>query len=282
MAGLKLSLHALAWTPIWSNDSLHLIDHAKELGFDAIEIPLIVASTVDAAATKTRAAAAGIEIVCGCVCTSQADPTGDDEETRNNAREYLRERIRLTAEIGASTITGNLYSGPWRRLMPTEEHWEQAATSLREAARFARDLGVTLGIEVVNRFEGFLINTAEQAVRLREMIGEPNVGIQLDSFHMNIEENNLYEATVKAAPYLCHFHLSESHRGEVGTGLVNFDDIFRALAEAGYSGTGGPEIFGPYLAAVMCMWRGTPGPLDDVAAHSLAHLRRVEAKHYGS
>jgi D-psicose/D-tagatose/L-ribulose 3-epimerase len=282
MAGLKLSLHALAWTPIWSNDSLHLIDHAKELGFDAIEIPLIVASTVDAAATKARAAAAGIEIVCGCVCTSVADPTGEDEETRNNAREYLRERIRLTADMGASTMTGNLYSGPSRRVMPTEEHWEQAATALREAARFARDLGVTLGIEVVNRFEAFLINTAEQGVRLREMIGEPNVGIQLDSFHMNIEENNLYEATVKAAPYLRHFHLSESHRGEVGTGLINFDDIFRALAEAGYSGTGGPEIFGPSLAAVMCMWRGTPGPLDDVAARSLAHFRRLEAKHYGS
>jgi D-psicose/D-tagatose/L-ribulose 3-epimerase len=282
MARLKYSLHAFGWSPIWSNDYLYLIDRAKELGFDAIEIPLIVTSMVDAATTKARAAAAGIEIVCGCVCTSQADPTGEDEETRNSAREYLKERIRLTAEIGANTMTGNLCSGPWRRVMPTEQHWEQAAAALREAARFARDLGVTLGIEVVNRFEGFLINTAEQAVRLREMIGEPNVGIQLDSFHMNIEEDNLYEATVKAAPYLCHFHLSESHRGEVGTGLVNFDDIFRALAEAGYSGTGGPEIFGPHLAAFMCMWRGIPGPLDDVMARSLAYLRKLEAKHYGS
>jgi D-psicose/D-tagatose/L-ribulose 3-epimerase len=282
MAGLKLSIHAGGWTPIWSNDYLHLIDHAKELGFDALEIPFVVISTIDAAATKARASAAGIEIVCGCLCTGQADPTGEDEETRNNAREYLRERIRLTAEIGARTMTGVLYSGPWRRVMPTEEHWEQAATALRQAARFARDQGVTLGIEVVNRFEGFLINTAEQAVRLREMIGEPNVGVHLDSFHMNIEEDNLYEATARAAPYLCHFHLCESHRGEVGTGLVNFDDIFRALAEAGYSGTGGLEMFGPFMAPGACMWRGTPGPIDDVVARSLAHLKRLGAKYYGS
>ena len=134
MARLKYSLHAFGWSPIWSNDYLHLIDQAKELGFDAIEIPLIVTSTVDAAATKARASAVGIQIVCGRVCTSQADPTGDDEETRNSAREYLKERIRLTAEIGASTMTGNLYSGPWRRVMPTEQHWEQAAAALRGGA----------------------------------------------------------------------------------------------------------------------------------------------------
>jgi D-psicose/D-tagatose/L-ribulose 3-epimerase len=259
-----------------------LIDHAKELGFDALEIPLIVTSGVDAAATKARASAAGIEILCSGLCLPQADPTGEDEETRNNAREYLKERIRLTAEIGAGTLSGLLYSTHGRRLMPTEEHRERAAAVLREAARFARGLGVTLGIEPLNRFENFLINTAEQALRLREMIGEPNVGVHLDSFHMNIEEDSLYEATARAAPYLCHFHLCENHRGEVGTGLVNFDDIFRALAEAGYSGTGGLEMFGPVLAPAVSMWRGTPGPLDEVVARSLAYLRRLDAKYYGS
>jgi D-psicose/D-tagatose/L-ribulose 3-epimerase len=282
MARLKYSLHAFGWSPIWSNDHLYLVDHAKELGFDALEIPLMVASGVDAAATKARAAAAGIEILCSGACPAQADPTGEDEETRNNAREYLKERIRLAAEIGSSVLSGVLYSTSGRRLMPTEEHWERAAAVLREAARFARDLGVTLGIEPVNRFESFLVNTADQALRLREMIGEPNVGVHLDSFHMNIEEESLYAATAKAAPYLCHFHLCESHRGEVGTGLVNFDDIFRALAEAGYSGTAGLEIFGPILAQAVCMWRGAPQPMDEVVARSLAHLRRLEAKYCGS
>jgi D-psicose/D-tagatose/L-ribulose 3-epimerase len=282
MARLKYSLHAFGWTPIWSNDYLYLIDHAKELGFDALEIPVMVVSTIDAAATKERAAAAGIEILCSCVCPAQADPTGDDEETRNNAHEYLKERIRLASEIGSSVLSGIIYSTPGRRVMPAEAHWERAATVLREAARFARDLGVTLGIETVNRYESFLINTADQALRLREMIGEPNVGVHLDSFHLNIEEESLYEATAKAAPYLCHFHLCESHRGEVGTGLVNFDDIFQALAEAGYSGMVGLEIFGALLAQATCMWRGAPQSMDEVVARSLAHLRKLEAQHYGS
>ena len=282
MARLKYSLHAFGWSPIWSNDYLHLIDHAKELGFDALEIPVMVASMVDAAATKARAAATGIEILCSCVCPAQADPTGEDEETRNNAREYLKERIRLTAETGSGLLSGIIYSTPGRRVMPTEAHWERAAAVLREAARFARDLGVTLGIETVNRYESFLVNTTDQALRLREMIGEPNVGVHLDSYHMNIEEESLYKATAKAAPYLCHFHLCESHRGEVGTGLVNFGDIFRALAEAGYSGMAGLEIFGTLLAQATCMWRGAPQPMDEVVARSLAHLRRLEAQHYGT
>jgi D-psicose/D-tagatose/L-ribulose 3-epimerase len=282
MARLKYSLHAFGWTPIWSNDYLYLIDHAKELGFDALEIPVMVASMVDAVATKARAAAAGIEILCSCVCPAQADPTGEDEETRNNAREYLKERIRLTAETGSSLLSGIIYSTPGRTVMPTEAHWERAAAVLKEAARFARDLGVTLGIETVNRYETFLVNTADQALRLREMIGEPNVGVHLDSYHLNIEEESLYGATAKAAPYLCHFHLCENHRGEVGTGLVNFDDVFRALAEAGYSGTAGLEIFGTLLAQATCMWRGAPQPMDEVVARSLAHLRRLEAKYYGS
>jgi D-psicose/D-tagatose/L-ribulose 3-epimerase len=282
MARPKYSVHAMGWTPIWSNDHLHLIDHAKELGFDVLEIPLIVTNTIDAAATKARASAAGIEIVCGGFCLPQADPTGEDEETRNNARQYLKERIRLAADIGARTMSGLFYSAPGRRLMPTEQHLEWSAAAYREAARFARDLGVTLGIEPVNRFENFLINTAEQAIRLREMIGEPNVGVHLDSFHMNIEENNLYEATARAAPYLCHFHLCENHRGELGTGLVNFDEIFRALAEAGYSGTAGLEMFASSTAPAVFMWRGTPEPMDDVSTRSLAHLRRLEAKYYRS
>ena len=60
---MKYSTHAWSWTPIWSNDSLHLIDHAKELGFDALEIPLIVTDKVDAAATRARAEAMIVAIV---------------------------------------------------------------------------------------------------------------------------------------------------------------------------------------------------------------------------
>jgi D-psicose/D-tagatose/L-ribulose 3-epimerase len=278
---LKYSVHAWAWSPMWTADSLNLIDRAKELGFDALEIPLWVTSTVDAAATKARAAAAGIEVL-GCLgCHPNADPTADDEEIRAASLDYLRERIQLTADLGGRVLGGTIYAAG-RKLqgLPTEELWERSATVVRKAASFARELGVTLGIEPVSHSNGFLINTAEQAVKMVKTVNEPNLGILLDSAHMNIEEDSFYDATAAAAPYLCHFHLCENHRGEIGTGHVNFDEIYRALAEAGYSGTAGLEMPGPALAAAWGMWRGVPANMDEVSARSLARLKSIEAMHF--
>ncbi|NIQ99310.1 MAG: sugar phosphate isomerase/epimerase, partial [Gemmatimonadales bacterium] len=109
-----------------------------------------------------------------------------------------------------------------------------------------------------NRYESFLVNTCDQAFRLRQMIAEPNVAVHLDAYHMNVEEADFYEPTKKAAPYLCHYHLSESHRGTPGTGLVDWDGIYRALSEAGYTGAVGLESFvevSPAMAGATCIWR---------------------------
>jgi D-psicose/D-tagatose/L-ribulose 3-epimerase len=154
---------------------------------------------------------------------------------------------------------------------------------MREAARYASDHGVTLGIEAINRYETFLINTAEQALTLRERIGEPNVKVHLDAYHMNIEECNFYDPTKLAAPQLCHFHLSESHRGTPGTGTVNWDEIYRALGEARYTGIVGLESFesvSPAMAAATCMWRSLAESSDQLLSDGLKHLKSLEAKYY--
>jgi D-psicose/D-tagatose/L-ribulose 3-epimerase len=278
---LRYSVHTWTWSPIWNNDSLDLIDRAKSLGFDALEVPLFVTDTLDAVATKVRAAAAGIELLACVGCLPNTDPTADDKETRDAAFDYLKERILLTAELGSKLLSGTIYAaGRKLQTLPTEEHWERSATVIRKAASFAQNVGVTLGIEPVNHFQGFLINTAEQAVKLVKMVDEPNVGVLLDSAHMNIEEDSFYSATAEAAPYLCHFHLVENHRGEIGTGHVDFDEIYRALAEAGYSGTAGLEMFGPALAAAVGMWRGAPADMDKVSARSLTRLRQFETRYF--
>ena len=276
---MKYSTHAWSWTPIWSNDSLHLIDPAKELGFDALEIPLIATDKVDAAATRARAEAVGIDILCAVACLPQTDPASEDEETRGRALEYLKERLRLAADIGSRVVSGVTYSVVGRRSLPSEEQWERAVDVLRKAARYGREIGVTLGIEAVNRHETSLVNTAQQALAMKEETGEPNVGVHLDSFHMNMEELSLYDATVAAIPHLCHFHLCDSHRREVGTGLVDFDAIFRAFAEGGYDGPAGLEIFAPVMAPAEGARWGAPVPIDGVLSRSLAYLRGVESRH---
>jgi len=245
MAKLQYAVHAYAWTTSWSNDTLGLIDHAKSLGFDLIEVPLMEIDKVDAAAIKQRAHDAQIGVVSSVACSSASDLTADDEQTRKNGVIFLKRCVKAAADMGAPIMTGVTYSEIGRKLdrMPGEEHWDRAAKGLKEVARYAQDFGVTVGIEPVNRYETFLINTCEQALRLRDMIDEPNVGIHPDAYHMNIEENDFYHPTKLAAPHMCHYHLSESHRGVPGQGTVDWASIYRAFADCGYSGVVGLESF---------------------------------------
>jgi D-psicose/D-tagatose/L-ribulose 3-epimerase len=117
------------------------------------------------------------------------------------------------------------------------------------------------------------------------MIGERNVALHLDAYHMNIEEADFYEPTRKAAPFLCHYHLSESHRGTPGTGQVNWEEIYRALASVGYSGLVGMESFcevSGAMAAATCIWRKMANSSDELLTQGLSFLKGLEAKHYGN
>jgi len=286
MQKLQYAVHAYAWTSRWSNKTLDLIDRAKRLGFDLIEIPLMELDLVDAKAIRQRAADVGIGLCTSTACSEVNDPTGEDEATRRRGLEYLHGCIRVTAEMGATVFTGVTYSAIGRRIsgMPGEEYWERAASALRGAARYAAGLGVTVGIEPINRYESFLVNTCDQALRLKEMTGEPNVAIHLDAYHMNIEEADFYEPTMKAAPFLCHYHLSESHRGTPGTGRVDWDGIYQALGEANYIGMVGMESFSNVsgaMAAATCIWRKLSESSDQLLSEGLQFLKSLEARYYG-
>lgn len=284
MNALRYAVHAYAWTNSWSNDTLDIIDRARKLGFDLVEVPLMEIDKVDAAAIKARAAAAGMDLCTSTACSEATDPTSDDAAIRAAGLDYLKQCIQATADMGATVFTGVTYSAIGRRITgrPTEAHWEHAAGTLREAARFAADRGVTIGIEAINRYETFLVNTAEQALALRERIGEPNVKVHLDAYHMNIEEADFYHPTKSALPHLCHFHLSESHRGTPGTGTVDWDAIYRAFGEGQYAGIVGLESFesvSPAMAAATCMWRSLAESSDQLLSDGLNYLKSLESKY---
>ena len=285
MGKLSYAVHAYAWTTSWSNKTLGLIDHAKQLGFDEIEIPLMEIDLVDPISIKRRLESVGLGVCTSTACSEENDITGDDPDTRKRGAEYLLKCIQATAEMGADCLSGVIYSAIGRKIdgFPGEEYWERSATGLKTAARVAQDLGITLGIEAINRYESFLINTCDQAIRLMEMIDEPNIKIHLDAYHMNIEENDFYNPTKKAAPYLCHYHLSESHRGTPGTGVVDWEGIYRALAEEGYEGRVGMESFAETsdaMRAATCIWRKMVDSSDDLLSEGLHYLKSLEKKYY--
>lgn len=177
--------------------------------------------------------------------SKDTDISSSNDAVRNAGIQYLKDCVKATADIGATSFSGVIYSEFARKehVGPTPENWDNAAMALKEAAIYAQDFGVTIGIEPVNRYETNLINTSEQAVTLKDMIGLDNIKIHLDTYHMNIEEKSFYEATKLAGNDLIHYHLCENDRGIPGTGTVNWDDIFKALKEINYTGFAGLENF---------------------------------------
>lgn len=242
---MKLGIHAYAWCSQWSNDTLDLIDRVADLGLDFIEIPLMCLETFDATAIKERLDRVGLGAVTSTVLLGDTDITSDDPDHRAKGVQYLKDCVEATAAIGGTSFSGVIYSQHPGQLpkRPEALHLERSADGLRPAAQLAGDLGVLVGIEPVNRYETYLINTCEQAKQLKALIDEPAMRIHLDTYHMNIEEKSFYDATMLAGEDLIHYHICENDRGIPGTGQVDWDGIFRALKELDYQGNAALESF---------------------------------------
>ncbi len=279
---MKLGIHAYAWCSQWSNDTLDLIDRVKRLGLDFIEIPLMCLDTFDADAIRGRLRSAGLDACTSTVLLGDTDISSDDPDIRSRGVACLKACVRATHAIGATSFSGVIYAQhvkPAAR-RPTAATWQYASQCLRDVALFAADHGVTLGLEPVNRYESHLINTCAQARRLMEMIDQPNMRIHLDTYHMNIEEKSFYQATRLAGKDLIHYHLCENDRGIPGTGLVDWDGIFRALGEMNYDGYAALESFVDCTDNMNTwVWRQLAPDGDTLVREGVAFIREQQKRH---
>ncbi len=279
---MKFGIHAYAWCSQWSNDTLDLIDRVKHLGLDFIEIPLMCLDTFDALAVKRRLNAVGLDACTSTVLLGDTDITSPNHEIRKRGIEYLKACVKATYDIGAVNFSGVIYAQHVKPALrpPSEYEWHFSANALREVAVYAQDYGVNIGLEPVNRYETYLINTCEQAVRLKEMIGESNVKIHLDTYHMNIEEKCFYHATKSAGSDLIHYHLCENDRGIPGTGLVDWDGIFQALSEINYRGYAALESFVDCTDNMNTwVWRRLAPDGDTLVREGIRFIRTLQEKY---
>lgn len=281
---MKLGIHAMAWTPHWSDESLPLVDRVADLGLDFIEIPLMGIDDVHPGPIRECLDSAGIDAVTSTVLSASSDITSPDPAVRAAGVDYLRRCVDVTAEMGAPQFSGVIYGMHGKRQLhrPTREEWERSAGCLRTVAERAAQQGIDIGIEPVNRYESPLINTSEQAVRLADMIDLPNVKVHLDTYHMNVEEKSWKDAVALAGDRLCHFHLCENDRGIPGTGLVDWEELFGALADIGYQGYAGLESFvdvSDDMLAGTPVWRDLAPSGDVLVREGLAFLRNLARQH---
>ena len=285
---MKLGIHAMAWTPHWSDESIPLVDRVAALGLDFLEIPLMDVDDVHPGPIRRRLDAAGVDVVTSTVLSETTDITSTDPEVRASGVAYLRRCVDVTAELGATQFSGVIYAmhGKRPRERPAGKDWAWSAECLAATAEHAARLGIAIGIEPVNRYESALVNTCEQAVRLADMIGAPNVRIHLDTYHMNIEEGFVGQAIEQCGRHLGYFHIGESHRGYLGTGTVDFTAVFRSLARIGYDGPIAFESFSsavvdPVLSNMLGVWRNLWSDGYDLARHAKAFMEAqlVSAAH---
>ena len=267
------------WVSPFGDDTLHLARHARELGFDVLEICIEQPSRVSAEAVSAAAEDAGVAVsVCGAF-GPERDVSHEERSVRRSGLDYLRGCIDLAAAVGSPHVAGPMYSatGKARLLSPSEREQQRrwAVASLREAGEYAGERGVSLAIEPLNRFETDLVNTVAQGVELCERIGLANVGLLLDTFHMNIEERSLPKAIRLAGERVYHVHACENDRGAPGTGHIDWTGVAVALGEIGYTGRVVIESFTPEIqeiARAVSLWRPLAESPDALATEGLGFL----------
>ncbi len=205
--------------------------------------------------------AAGLQVACSRGLAFDADVSSDDLAIVERGATLLRESLAATVGLGGRILTGALYSALGKYPAPVSERGRQNAISvLRDLAREAASHGLPIGLEICNRYETNVVNTTRDALRLADAIGEDNVVIHLDTYHMNIEEEDLVRPVWEARERLAYVHIGENHRGFLGSGHLDFRAFFHALADVGYQGPITFESFSsavvaPGLSADLAVWR---------------------------
>jgi D-psicose/D-tagatose/L-ribulose 3-epimerase len=268
------------WTSPFSSRTLDLIDHAKSLGFDIIEICVEDPDTIDPPSIRRRAGQVGIAAtVCGAFGPTR-DLSSEHETIRSAGLAYLKRCIDFATDLGSPFVSGPMYAAVGNTRLLDEkarrEQWDRAVVSLRTTAAYAAEKGVKLAVEPLNRFETDLVNTVEQGLRLIEDVGGNNLGLLLDTFHMNIEEKDIPSAIRRAGGHIVEFHACSNDRGTPGEDHLPWRDIALALRQARYQGPIVIEAFTPEIreiARAVSIWRPLAKSQDALAADGLRNLR---------
>jgi D-psicose/D-tagatose/L-ribulose 3-epimerase len=270
-----VGIHALVWTQGWNQGECgRAVALTKETGYDLIEIPLLDPSEVDAAMTRAVLEEAELGASCSLGLAFDTDVSSADAAVSAKGEELLAAAVDVTSEVGASFLGGVVHSAMGKYLAPpTRAGRRNCVEALKRVAARAEKAGVTVGLEAVNRYESNLVNTAEQALELADEIGAGNVVVHLDAYHMNIEEPSLADPIRVCGSRLGYLHVGESHRGYLGTGTVDFGQLFAALAEIGYEGPLTFESFSTAViserfASALAVWRDPWQDGRDLAAHA--------------
>jgi D-psicose/D-tagatose/L-ribulose 3-epimerase len=281
----KFGVDSLIWTEDFGAKDLHLIQKAKALGFEVLDINVGHPERFPAEAVRDKVKEAGIEVVTSIGLPAESNLIDPNRETRRNGVQTLKKLVDINIEIG-SRILGGVNYAAWGYLSGrprTEDEWSWSVEAMREVALYAKSKSdVIIAVEPVNRFETHFLNVAEDAVKYCRDVGTGNLKVHLDSFHMIREEQSFAGAVETCGKkYLGYVHACENNRGIPGTGLVPWEEFFAALREIKYKGPIVIESFDPgfvELNRLCAMWRKFAETGEELALKGLKNLRDIEKR----
>jgi D-psicose/D-tagatose/L-ribulose 3-epimerase len=274
-----IGCHGLVWTDQFDVGNLDQVARrTAEAGFELLEVPFMNPWAFDGSGARKVIDAHGLSAVLSVGHDHGSDPTGDAEEAAA-AERLLQHAVEVATDLGASQIVGVLYSKLRRYpLAVAPSRRRQSQEILARVAGRAKNHGIQLSLEIVNRYETNVINTLADTASYIEGTGSDNIKMHIDSFHMNIEEADMYSPVVKYGDLVGYVHVSENTRGYLGSGGVAFDQLFRALAQVCYTGpvtfeTFSPDLLKPDFAGLLALWRPFYKDPDDLGRHAVEFIR---------
>ena len=284
-SAIGVGVNAWVWTSPFDKDAVGLVAKAAAMGFEAFTMPIEEPDLIDVAAMRAALSEHPLRLYVSGAYGPTRDLTHDDPKYRQESLDYIKRALVICEQLGASTLVGPAYSAVGkRRKIPAgqrQREWDLAVQGLKTAGSMAADHGVILAIEPLNRFETDLVNTADQVKQLIRDIDLPSVRIHLDTFHMNIEEQSVYDAIVLAGDDLVYVDTSESDRGTPGKGQVHWEDVARGLRDIGYSGDCIIESFTSECEAIAdaaAIWRPLAPSQDALASDGCRFLQALFAR----
>lgn len=286
---MKYGIYFAYWEKEWNADQKSYISRVKKLGFDVLEIScamLKAISTQELMEMKKMAADAGITLTAGYGPGANENLASANEDIVKNAVVFYTDILKKLEILDIHTLGGGIYSyWPVDYTKPIDKagDWERSVKNVRTVGKIAGECGVDYCLEVLNRFEGYLLNTCAECKAFVEQVDVPAVKIMLDTFHMNIEEDSMVEAILLAGDRLGHFHVGENNRRLPGKGGMPWYEIGSALRAIGYDKNIVMEPFvrnGGGVGSDIKVWRdlskgATDEMLDQDAAASVAFLKNV-------
>jgi D-psicose/D-tagatose/L-ribulose 3-epimerase len=277
---MKIGMNLLLWATHVTEEHYPHLEKIKSTGFDGVEVPIFGGDDAHYSKLRTKLDELQLKASTVTVATPEANAISPDPAIRKAATERLTTIVRQSAILGADVLCGPFHQalGVFSGKGPTEEEFKHAAEVHHTVANEAQREGVVLAIESLNRFECYFLNTMSAAAAYVRRVDHTNFKALFDTFHANIEEENLPKAFSENAAEIAHVHVSNNDRGIPGRGHIDFETIFRMIKSSGYDGWLTIEAFGralPELVEPTRVWRDFFKRPDDVVTEGYEFIRET-------